>query len=408
MTYLEYIKCSSSVDAMKELIKNGYVVNLDEVYNANAKYILGEISNENFQNIYKHIPSQLNRRIVFEAYSESLYKGFVYSMLWGGIGSYSMNQATIAFSIPQSDIVTKLKRVSELLNKDKIKEAFESMNEGENKIDQIGLSYFTKILYFMYTGKSDVRPLILDKWGKFIHAGLITGYNSYTFTLNKYRIGYDKKHTFYVSERGRKCKLTDLYMDYLNIMSNLSKELKFDNPDILEEYLFGKDLKRRANKNDSNPRFFLKSYLMTLYEGFHKNESAKSKKNENEKEKLVDKEKNKQTIKVIPDHQQAYNTLVRRGLDYRIFGSEEKIPDRKVYFGCEIEDGLKLYVGKNYKGEFCSIYKKEGIAQDIIDRFNEILPDKWKNRDWIARYCNYDEAVRTLNQVLDRLQEKDD
>ena len=241
-----------------------------------------------------------------------------------------------------------------------------------------------------------------------IHVGLITGYNSYTFTLNKYRIGYDKKHTFYVSERGRKCKLTDLYMDYLNIMSNLSKELKFDNPDILEEYLFGKDLKRRANKNDSNPRFFLKSYLMTLYEGFHKNESAKSKKNENEKEKLVDKEKNKQTIKVIPDHQQAYNTLVRRGLDYRIFGSEEKIPDRKVYFGCEIEDGLKLYVGKNYKGEFCSIYKKEGIAQDIIDRFNEILPDKWKNRDWIARYCNYDEAVRTLNQVLDRLQEKDD
>ena len=49
-------------------------------------------------------------------------------------------------------------------------------------------------------------------------------------------------------------------------MASLSKELNFADTGLLEEFLFGKDLKARANKNDNNPRFFVRNYVQHYYD----------------------------------------------------------------------------------------------------------------------------------------------
>lgn len=403
MSYINYIEQESSIKALKELEKKGYDVNLDEIYKTKAVIALEAIRNQEFQDVYKSMPRILNRKQVFEAYREDLYKGFVYSMLWGGIGSYSMNQATTAFSISKSIIVEKLKKVKALLNDDKIREAFDSMNTGNNKIDQIDVSYFTKIMYFLYQGNEELRPLIYDKWGKFIHAGLIIDNRNYLEARETYNMGYNKDG-FYVKERNRKTRLCSIYMDYIKMMSVESKKLKLTNSGILEEFLFGKNLKMRDNKNDSNPRYFLKNYIIQKYK---ENKSSdkdeikekKGKKNTNTNRQANNNQQHQEQPTNI-NYQPDYEALVRRNTRYRVFDDSERIKGRTVYYGCELDNGLKLYVGRNKKSIFCSIIGNN-LTQEIKDSYSALLPKS--GRDWIARYCEYNEAVVIFNEVLDRL-----
>lgn len=100
------------------------------------------------------------------------------------------------------------------------------------------------------------------------------------------------------------------------------------------------------------------------------------------------------------NYQPDYEALLRRNTRYRVFNERERINGRTVYYGCELDNGLRLYVGKNQKGIFCSILGNN-LTQEIKETFSTLLPKSGK--DWIARYCDYNEAVETFNRVLDRL-----
>lgn len=256
MTYLEYIKSEDSISKMKNLEeKGGASFALSEIY-TNQTQKLSEIHNIS---PYLDGIKCLNRGIVFSAFEEDLYKGFVYAMLWGGlgVGQGVWRNLTTAMSFSKDTITEKLKRVKSLLDDGNLKEAFISMHRGNNKIKGIGPSYFTKILYFMYSKdrKAELYPLIYDKWGMHIHSALLleAGQN-----LNSYGFLY------IIGDRKKRCILYDIYDDYLKRMKALSDELKLKNPGILEEFLFGQS--RKINRSTNNPRVVLLNYLRDKYD----------------------------------------------------------------------------------------------------------------------------------------------
>ena len=68
-------------------------------------------------------------------------------------------------------IEKKLEAVKNFIDNNQIKEAFQSMcHKKSNKIDHIGISFFTKVLYFMGYDKISNMPLIYDRWTQCIHA----------------------------------------------------------------------------------------------------------------------------------------------------------------------------------------------------------------------------------------------
>lgn len=160
MTYLEYIKNPASYEKMKHIEKEGGArFELNDIYSESQMQKLYEI-----QNLKEYIEGIqiLNRDIVFRAFEEDLYKGFVYAMLWGGLGAGQGSWGNLVYPMttPVNEMTEKLSRVNSLLAENNIKEAFVSMLRGENKIKGIGPSYFTKILYFMY-GKKHKKICIL-------------------------------------------------------------------------------------------------------------------------------------------------------------------------------------------------------------------------------------------------------
>ena len=81
-------------------------------------------------------------------------------------------------------------------------------------------------------------------------------------------MGYDKRGKLYVAIKTNRTTgyRYSVYADYLQRMANLSSQYSLPNPGMLEEFLFGKDLKHRVNKSDENPRFFVLNYVREYYD----------------------------------------------------------------------------------------------------------------------------------------------
>lgn len=94
------------------------------------------------------------------------YDAFLCAMIWGNIGTYKNGKAhfNAAFSVNKKDVEDKLKRIKNLLNENKIGEAFSSMTRGKNNaIPGVGVSFFTKALYFIgETCDITIKSLIFD------------------------------------------------------------------------------------------------------------------------------------------------------------------------------------------------------------------------------------------------------
>ena len=443
MTYLDYIKKHKDVIGTPKsfILKDEYG---DKIM-SKLEGLAGNYSH--FKEIYNDIPKdkKLYRNDVFNAYGddyENLYKGFIYTILWGGFGiGQTSSYLETVIKTPKEEIVEKLQHVKTYIDNNDLKSAFNSMysDRGKNKINGIGISYLTKLLYFLckYNNplskeaipKNIVLPLIYDRWGKNMHIALLidsTNIDSSNIEMLfkcKYLSILDKYH-------GNSQKYSDyeIYEDYLNHMRCVSSKYR-KKPGEMEEFLFGY-AKDEKNNPDSinphiNPRVFSELYINKYcdflidpkkeWSGISEDELTaqttnkikKGDKQTESKKKDNKKRNNSEEPSIDINYDNDRENFIKRYPNLNVFDSTKRIPNREVFWGCNLEENLSLYVGRTYdKRIFCSIYRKEGIPQAIIEQLNDLLPKS--NKDWIGKYCNYEEAVQTLYQVIDRLKTKKD
>ena len=226
-----------------------------------------DLAKDNLESFFNIIRKRnfkpFSREDVADAYRVGLYKGFICTLLWGGMHLNNLGSLLKILETPQTEIEAKLKNTRNLLVNNDLGNAFESML-GNNKIQKIGPSYATKILYFMsksFENKTiSPQPLIFDRHMQYVHAALLIADEK----PNECNV-----HSFY-DYSGTTLKIKDYkkaYLDFCDRMYNAChKEFESDK---LEEYMFN-------NKSDdpekASPRDFVKQYVDNYFRNHKCNE----------------------------------------------------------------------------------------------------------------------------------------
>ena len=217
-----------------------------------------EATNGDFAEVVRNLPVDLLREEVVRFFREDLYKGFVATIMWGGISRFQAEE--IARVNDRATTMPKLERLVALLRNaetdiERIEGAVASLKRGgENYFYGIGPSYFTKVLYFLaYDMDLGTRPLIYDENMKPVHFALMpeVGRNPFFYYLpvgNK--VNYAESTSF-----------EDVYYDYCELMCETAREVGVDVKN-LEAWVFG----RPANINiqQPNPRVVAKTEVDRL------------------------------------------------------------------------------------------------------------------------------------------------
>lgn len=269
MTYIEYI--GSKADRIGNHPQEAFTI--AEIYPGKMDR-LRAIPNPSFQECLSALMNvPLTREFVRNSFrTDGAYAGFVAAMLWGGLGMTYWRSLESAMTIEKAEVEQKICNLQHLLGEDRIQDAFMSLQSpNENKFKGIDISYFTKLLYFLYNGNTSNPPIIFDKWGTFIHAGILVSQNECDLLNRFYTIGRTEKGTPYLNIKSNRatCYRYDVYADYLERMSELSVLYGLPHPGNLEEFLFGKNL-NGANKNNDNPRYFVKNYVKTYCDSLNR------------------------------------------------------------------------------------------------------------------------------------------
>jgi hypothetical protein len=258
MTFLNYI--TSKINEIKKYKQHGFSW---KKYRENK--FLRNISEFDKVIKDKSIPLLIDRSFIIDLYkNKRYYEAFVLSMVWGGInmtrpsekGDLSSTNFHKALEIGRVKIETALRKSENYLLDGNIIGAYEIF-KNENKIPGVGSSYFTKILFFQGLAlKIETKPLIYDKWTKFIHIALMIAENDHKSLLNYYTP--KSLETNIINSLSlipvRSNKEESAYIDYVKRMNRVAKERDI-NVNSLEGYLFGNPLKGAKNKiRDNNPR----------------------------------------------------------------------------------------------------------------------------------------------------------
>lgn len=258
MTYVDYIH---------QIIKKNGCLHQEPFY-LEQLYDMGRlrsIPNPYFQRSIDNLTGiPLTRDYVRSTFSRSFYTGFVAAMLWGGLGKTSWIHLVKAMTTDKPEVECKINRLDIMLANGCLREAFHSLQRigaEDNKLPGVGISYYTKLLFFLNERK-EIQPIIFDKWGTYIHAGLLISQGESDRLRSFYQVGSYGGNVILRCFCNRKTDYSyAIYADYLQRMTNLSKELMLDNPGTLEEFLFGKSLKLVSNRTNENPRFFVRNYI---------------------------------------------------------------------------------------------------------------------------------------------------
>ena len=127
-----------------------------------------EATDGDFAEVVRNLPAELSREDVVRFFREDLYKGFVATIMWGGISRFRAEE--ISRRNDRNTAMPKLERLAALLRNsetdiERIEGAIASLKRGgENYFYGIGPSYFTKLLYFLaFDMDLNNRPLIYDE-----------------------------------------------------------------------------------------------------------------------------------------------------------------------------------------------------------------------------------------------------
>lgn len=269
MNYIDYIISN------KEKAKT---LECEVKYEDIFKKSLMDVTIPGFQDVLNEFAEKksMTRNDIFkEVENGNLYKAFLMIILWGNLNQKNINRVATCKNIEE-----RLKNTYNLLNgtnekKRNVELAFSMMedageeaNKTNNHINGIGVSFFTKILYFFDKSK---KCLIFDLWGRREHCALI---ESGEGNVSDYYILKVKSRSI-IPEKKRKVKFFEIYMDYVKRINVVANKIGIV-PEKLEEYLFGyvigskQDKECQENdirnqlKSPSNPRRFLVDYLNAI------------------------------------------------------------------------------------------------------------------------------------------------
>lgn len=320
------------------------------------------------------------------------YDGYVAAMLWGGIDLTRRNniQETNgykALTIKKDVIVEKLKRVSDSLLKNDLKNAFLSfLYNGENRIEGVALSYFTKLLFFIPNNISP-KPLIYDKWGIRIHAALMKDEN---INYNNFLSIYDPQPFIRGGNDGNVLFLS--YLDYCSRINNLYGLLNIDSSNDIEAFLFGMPL-RGAIGNDSerNPRKMLVSYL-----GLDNCNKHTAPKIENIEKKTERKGHSIESTSMgITD--EFINEINTQFPSINISRNKSISNGPKAELIADVSNGWKLAVGRKKTYYFCGMYTKERRENKYPDILNNPVGGGY---GYFKKFQTTPEALRLFVNIL--------
>ena len=154
--------------------------------------------------------------------NNNLYDAYLCTMVWGNIGTFQNGRRYFeaAFAIPRQEVKAKIKNLIQLIENNDIEGAFVSMcRGGQNHFSGLGVSFFTKILYFV--GESlkmgnTVLPLIFDSNSLKVLNRIYTDLNT--------------------NQNARQTLAH--YMSFCNEMNQISGNLGLPSPGYLEAFLF--------------------------------------------------------------------------------------------------------------------------------------------------------------------------
>lgn len=211
-----------------------------------------EATNGDFAEVVRNLPAELSRDDVVRFFREDLYKGFVATIMWGGISRFQAEG--IARNNDRNSALPKLERLVALLRDsgtdiERIEDAIVSLRRGgENYFYGIGPSYFTKLLYFLaYDMDLNTRPLIYDENMKPVHFALMPEAEKNPFF---YYVPIGNKVTY-----AEFTSFEDVYYDYCELMCETACEIGVDVKN-LEAWVFG--WPASINAQQPNPRVIAK------------------------------------------------------------------------------------------------------------------------------------------------------
>ena len=217
-----------------------------------------EATNGDFAEVVRNLPAELSREDVVRFFREDLYKGFVATIMWGGISRYIAED--IARNNDRDTTIPKLERIVALFRDsetdfERIEKAIASLKRGgENYFYGIGPSYFTKLLYFLaYDMNLNTRPLIFDDNMKPVHFALMpeAGKNPFFYyvpTVNK--VIYAEFTSF-----------EDVYYDYCELMCETARKIGVD-VKRLDAWVFG--WPANIHVQQPNPRVIAKTEVARM------------------------------------------------------------------------------------------------------------------------------------------------
>ncbi len=207
-----------------------------------------EATNGDFAEVVRNLPAELSREDVVRFFREDLYKGFVATIMWGGINRH--HAEGIARNNDRNTTVPKLERLVKLLHgadtdQERIENAIATLRRGgDNYFYGIGPSYFTKLLYFLsYDMTLAVRPLIYDENMKPVHFALMpeAGQNPFHYYVPVDEGLIYAEHT----------SVEDVYYPYCELMYKTACKLGIDVKKF-ETWVFGRPV--NINAGQPNPR----------------------------------------------------------------------------------------------------------------------------------------------------------
>lgn len=271
MNYISYIRKN------EELIKREPVkaIPFDRI-NKSSFDNISDLIFEDAYNEIKHNEDISRDNIFHEVGNHNLPKALMMILLWGGAFPSNINRV-----LKEGELDGKLERTYNLINgtdgeQCDVEKAFKLMlgeskynnDEENNRIEGIGVSFLTKVLFFFDNSKKGKKALIFDKWSQLEHCALIIASNE---VLGDF---------YHIIPTKRSIKITSyrkdiyyLYDNYMTRMRSIASDLGMDDIGKLEEFLFGYSLGSMEDKkcqqhdkiqhvvDSSNPRRFLFNYL---------------------------------------------------------------------------------------------------------------------------------------------------
>lgn len=190
----------------------------------------------------------------------------VATFVWGYIDTTKHKRLQQVLAVDESELLTRLNRIRNLVRSGKLEKAFLSCCRcGENCIPGVGMSFFTKLFFFVGAADALVnpKPLILDRWTTNAFFALRGQAKGCADMRTLFTIPSSKALTRYktIALKNYEVVQSKAYVEYVTLMNDWAAQLKVA-PEKLEQFVFGTDLRR--DKSSSNPRNELLAIIRTL------------------------------------------------------------------------------------------------------------------------------------------------